>query len=92
MECHFTLKITTSIFSQAWVLTCIFFVFGALLEYSLILLHLKIYSYQQDQKGGGVWQAGQNHSAAATPTGTQVSILPTTFCHDNSKKLVRFMK
>merc|ERR1719361_2189119 len=29
---------------QGWVLTCIFFVFGSLLEYSVILLHLKIYS------------------------------------------------
>ena len=29
---------------QGWVLTCIFFVFGALMEYSVILLHLKIYS------------------------------------------------
>merc|ERR1711981_744044 len=32
---------------QAWALTCIFFVFGALLEYSIILLHLKIYSVMQ---------------------------------------------
>ena len=31
-------------FFQGWVLTCIFFVFGALLEYSVILLHLKVYS------------------------------------------------
>ena len=29
---------------QAWIITCIFFVFGALLEYSIILLRLKIYS------------------------------------------------
>ena len=28
-------------------MTCIFFVFGALLEYSIILLHLKIYSVMQ---------------------------------------------
>ena len=28
---------------QAWIITCIFFVFGALLEYSIILLRIKIY-------------------------------------------------
>ena len=32
---------------QAWIITCIFFVFGALLEYSVILLRLKIISLRQ---------------------------------------------
>ena len=36
--------LTLLYFFQGWVLTCIFFVFGALLEYSVILLHLKVYS------------------------------------------------
>lgn len=32
---------------QAWIITCIFFVFGALLEYSVILLQLKLHSIQK---------------------------------------------
>ncbi len=36
-----------SCFLQAWIITCIFFVFGALFEYSAILLRLKIYSLQK---------------------------------------------
>ena len=28
---------------QAWIITCIFFVFAALLEYSIILLRIKLY-------------------------------------------------
>lgn len=53
------------------MLTCIFFVFGALLEYSIILLHLKIYSLSLALPGttSSLLQA-QFMQAAATATGS----------------------
>jgi hypothetical protein len=50
---------------QAWVLTCIFFVFGALLEYSVILLHLKIYSLKLALPNSAATFAHTNALAAA---------------------------
>ena len=61
---------------QAWVLTCIFFVFGALLEYSLILLHLKIYSVMQGIPEN-VTTSNLGRSLIMATTGVEPPPLPT---------------
>ena len=56
-------------FFQGWVLTCIFFVFGALLEYSMILLHLKIYSLTLALPGTSSFIQTQFMAAATATAG-----------------------
>ena len=55
------------------MLTCIFFVFGALTEYSIILLHLKIYSLSLALPGTTSFIQTQFMAAAAAAAGSTTS-------------------
>ena len=63
---------------KAWIITCIFFVFGALLEYSVILLRLKIYSIQKganDVSVNGVSSANGGGSGGGSGGHASVKVM-----------------
>ena len=67
-----TFKVFFIFFSaiEAWVIACIIFVFGALGEYTVILLKLKLTKLYPKPRQRRPRRNGRNHNPMGPPTGT----------------------
>ena len=74
--CCWTLTMIITYFLQffsaieAWVIACIIFVFGALGEYTVILLKLKLTKLYPKPRQRRPRRNGRNHNPMGPPTGT----------------------